>query len=86
MVSTRAPFSEGPRFRVVRGLILDVTERRRLKHELASAQKLEYVGRLAAGVAEEINTPVQFVSDSLQFVNDALLDLSVPQVSGDLGR
>ena len=31
---------------------------------------------LAAGVAHEINTPVQFVSDSLQFVRGAVDDLS----------
>ncbi len=30
---------------------------------------------LAAGIAHEINTPVQFVSDSVHFVNDAVNDL-----------
>ncbi len=39
------------------------------------AQKLESVGRLAAGVAHEINTPVQFVSDSVHFVRDAVSNL-----------
>jgi signal transduction histidine kinase len=34
------------------------------------------VGRLAAGVAHEINTPVQFVSDSVHFVREAMDDLS----------
>jgi signal transduction histidine kinase len=44
--------------------------------ELSQAQKLESVGRLAAGVAHEINTPVQFVSDSVAFVRDAIVDLT----------
>jgi signal transduction histidine kinase len=43
--------------------------------ELNQAQKLESVGRLAAGVAHEINTPVQFVSDSVHFIRDAVTDL-----------
>jgi signal transduction histidine kinase len=62
--------------KVLRGLMLDVTELRRLGRELAAAQKLESVGRLAAGVAHEINTPVQFVSDNVQFVHTALTEIA----------
>jgi signal transduction histidine kinase len=60
----------------LRGLMLDVTELRRLGRELAAAQKLESVGRLAAGVAHEINTPVQFVTDNTQFMRTAIADVS----------
>jgi two-component system, NtrC family, sensor kinase len=62
--------------KVVRGLMLDITELRRLGRELASAQKLESVGRLAAGVAHEINTPVQFVSDNMSFLRTATSDIA----------
>jgi NO-binding membrane sensor protein with MHYT domain/signal transduction histidine kinase len=62
--------------KVLRGLMLDVSELRRLGRELAAAQKLESIGRLAAGVAHEINTPIQFVSDNVQFVRTSLPDIA----------
>ena len=62
--------------KVVRGVTLDLTKQRTLELELAQAQKLESVGRLAAGVAHEINTPIQFVSDSVRFVRDGVADLT----------
>jgi signal transduction histidine kinase len=60
----------------LRGLMLDVSELRRLGRELSAAQKLESVGRLASGVAHEINTPVQFVSDNVEFVRSAMNDVA----------
>ncbi|HMG56044.1 MAG TPA: ATP-binding protein, partial [Kofleriaceae bacterium] len=47
-------------------------QRERIEAELRLAQKLESVGRLAAGIAHEINTPIQFVSDNVTFVRDAV--------------
>ena len=67
--------------RFLRGLMIDVTEARRMVRELAQGQKLESVGRIAAGVAHEINTSVQFISDSVRFVRHALKD--VPHALGN---
>ncbi len=61
--------------RVVRGISIDITAQKKLESELYQAQKLESVGRLAAGVAHEINTPVQFVSDNCYFLRDAVAEL-----------
>jgi PAS domain S-box-containing protein len=59
------------------GFIRDLSERKRLEMELGQAQKLEAVGRLAAGIAHEINTPIQFVGDNVRFLSDGF---------GSLGR
>jgi signal transduction histidine kinase len=61
--------------RHLRGLMFDVTEARRQLRESAQNQKLESMGRIAAGVAHEINTSTQFISDSVRFVRHALRDL-----------
>jgi PAS domain S-box-containing protein len=49
----------------------DISERRTLESQLRHAQKLEGIGQLAAGVAHEINTPTQFVTDNLTFLRDS---------------
>jgi two-component system, NtrC family, sensor kinase len=53
---------------------LDITERKRQELELRHGQKLEAVGRLAAGIAHEINTPVQFVGANTRFLRTSFAD------------
>lgn len=55
---------------------LSLEERQSMEIQLRQAQKLESVGQLAAGVAHEINTPTQFVSDNTHFLRDAVADIT----------
>lgn len=42
-----------------------------LERQLAHSQKLESVGQLAAGIAHEINTPLQCVTNNIQYLKRA---------------
>ena len=53
-------------------LAAEMQVRSAMECELRQAQKLESVGRLAAGIAHEINTPLQFVGDSVQFARECV--------------
>ncbi|MDR3641781.1 MAG: PAS domain-containing protein [Humidesulfovibrio sp.] len=53
----------------------DITDLRVLESKLSQAQRLESIGQLAAGIAHEINTPIQYIGDSVTFLRDAFTDL-----------
>ncbi|MCD6335602.1 MAG: response regulator [Candidatus Latescibacteria bacterium] len=58
------------------GIARDNTERKRLEGQLAQEQKLASVGQLAAGIAHEINTPIQYVGDNTRFFQESFNDIS----------
>ncbi len=51
------------------------SEKKHLEAQLLQAQKMESIGTLAAGVAHEINTPIQFIGDNTLFIKDSIYNL-----------
>src|SRR5688572_15181378 len=57
------------------GIGFDITERKAAEQRMASSDRLESIGRLAAGVAHEINTPIQYLNDSISFIREGVEEL-----------
>lgn len=54
----------------------EAAAREKLERELSAARKLEAIGQLSAGVAHEINTPLQYVGDSVHFLGQAFVRIT----------
>jgi signal transduction histidine kinase len=85
VVESKATRFEGIRGEGYQALVVgrDVTERQRAEREraemevsLRQAQKMESVGQLAAGIAHEINTPIQFVNVNLTFLRKSFQEFA----------
>ncbi len=53
----------------------DITSRKQMELQFVQASKLESIGQLAAGIAHEINTPIQYIGDNMLFLKDAYNDI-----------
>jgi len=54
------------------GISEDVTEQSKERERYILKQKLETLGNLSAGVAHEINTPLQYITVNLEYLRDSL--------------
>lgn len=71
---------------VFRGVTFDITRQKLLEAELREAQKAESLGRMAAGVAHGVNTPLQYISNNVEFLGLASMKLlAVLKIIGSLG-
>jgi PAS domain S-box-containing protein len=50
----------------------DITEKINTEKKVAFSQKMEAIGQLSAGIAHEINTPMQYINDNNRFLAESL--------------
>jgi len=71
-----APMYSGDEVVGVLGFARNVTDELWAKLRLQQAERLESLGRLAAGVAHEINTPMQYIYDNVGYLQKAIETLN----------
>ena len=67
-LSVGEAFAEGRRF--FTAIVRDITYRKDMQSKLAQAERLAAVGELSAGVAHEINNPINTVINCAQLIKD----------------
>ena len=60
----------------INGLVVNVTAQKQVRRELEKSQMLQSIGKLSAGIAHEINTPIQFLGDNMRFLDDSFKQMS----------
>lgn len=53
----------------------DVSQEIGIENRLRESQKLQSIGQLAAGIAHEINTPMQYIGDNTRFLKASFTDM-----------
>ncbi len=51
-------------------------EREQMQTQLLQRSKLESVGQLAAGIAHEINTPIQYIGANINFISESFKEIT----------
>lgn len=67
--------TEDPDHHAVLVIADDITEQIHAELQHEQARKLESLGELAAGIAHEINTPIQYVGDNTRFLQESFESL-----------
>ncbi|MCC9645059.1 PAS domain S-box protein [Rhodopirellula sp. JC740] len=56
----------------MQAVVRDISSKNQMRRQLSQTQKLESIGQLAAGVAHEINTPMQCVFGNVEYLSSAV--------------
>lgn len=67
-----SPLDEGAKQRIAVISFRSIEMLKEAQRDALQSSRLASVGQLAAGIAHEINTPIQYVGDNLRFIRDAL--------------
>ncbi|MDR3436851.1 ATP-binding protein [Telmatospirillum sp.] len=69
------PMEDDERSRCVVISFRDISALKQAQREALQSARLISIGELAAGIAHEINTPAQYISDNLRYIDDGLKSL-----------
>ncbi len=69
--------------KIVQGIYVDVSERKRLESQLIQSEKMAAIGQLAAGIAHEIRNPLGIIMNALYDLSE-IVDTTNPDVHEDL--
>ncbi len=53
----------------------DITEKKLMESQFLQEQKMDAIGQLAAGIAHEINTPIQYVDGNTNYLKEVFQDV-----------
>ncbi len=76
LVSPTSLYDPDGKYRGSFAVVTDITVLKHLQTRLLHSEKLESMGRLAAGIAHEINTPTQYIGSNFQFLEDSFTDIT----------
>lgn len=54
----------------------DITQRKIIEAQYAQSRKMESIGQLSAGIAHEINSPMQYINDNLYYLKNGMENIN----------